>query len=137
MKIEKVRLLMMYYASCQLQINIIDRLKYSEAYMNEVKKLSNLLLPKLEREISKLYEQKQMNNSAQDSFAQTYNAAQTFARAAANTDIDAFMHVVQKFSEGGIFMVEPDKHTKFLAQQKRLIPIDQGINKEAELVVEL
>jgi hypothetical protein len=121
-KNKQLKMAMMYFASAQLQIQIIDSLKGTSMYRQKVKNISNKLIKELESDIDDLYSVDKMTDTAQVFFAKTCDAVDTFISAVENSDIDLFITLLKEFRDGNIAVMDGQKHKKILDQQKKLEP---------------
>jgi hypothetical protein len=107
-----------YYACIQLQIELLDRLKSTNLYKQNLKNLCNKLQAENEKSIINLFGK--LDDEAEKYFHKSVTMVESFLEVIERNDIDVFMGLMDAFRNGEIGVLNENKHTKIFKQLEKL-----------------
>lgn len=114
----KLKLLISFFALCQMMIEVIDELRGTSAFNHLLKNLCNKVSKECEKEIKRLYEA--LNEDSEKYFYQTVDMVETMILVIKEKDLDLFIQLLKDFREGNVCIVDDNKHKKMLNQMETI-----------------
>ena len=108
------KLAMIYYGLCAVMTEVMDGLEGTPFYRQKIKNLSNQLLKELEEKNAFIYDM--IDEDTEKHYQSCCTIAENFAKAIGDKDIDLVYAVMKELNEGGIKVVDENKHRKFINQ---------------------
>jgi len=115
---EKQKFAMIFFATCQLQIDLVDELSGTSLHRHKLKSLSNSIQKECIREIDSFHSQ--LDSVQEDYYFKTVDMVETFIESVRTHKMDVMIHLLKEFNKGEIAIVDEKKHSKFLSQQTKI-----------------
>lgn len=114
----KIKLAIAFYASTQIQNELIDELKGTSIYKHRYKNLINQIQKENDSYINQLYGH--LDHDSEDYFYKTVEMIETIIEVVKEKDIDVFIELLKEFKDGNIGLLPDGKHKKIFEQIKKL-----------------
>lgn len=115
---QKQQMAMVFFATCQLQIETIDDLKGSSLYKRKLKQLSN----SIQKECIGIIDSFYGNHGSNDELIhnEIIKMVEIFLKSIKEKRIDIMMEILSEFDKGEIILIDETKHQKFIKQQEKI-----------------
>ena len=114
----QTKLAIAFFATCQLQIELIDELKGTNLYRHKLKNLCNQVQKENELLISSLFSN--LDNDTELYLHKTVTCIESVVEAIKGSDIDTFMMLMEDFKNGEIAILDENKHNKIFKQLEKI-----------------
>jgi hypothetical protein len=115
---QKQQIAMVFLATCQLQIDVVDKLVGTSLHNQKLKSLSNSIQKECIKIIDSFHGQ--LDDVQEEYYFKTVSMVETFISCIKDKKIDIMIQLLNDFDKGEIIIVDENKHSKFLNQQERI-----------------